>query len=126
MRLFPFVFCWVPRPVLRPALESYQRSVLSPQNRPNSLRIRRNSTLLRTGHQTTDKCRRDRHRKLIRFSAPAPRPENSYVFAESRPQLRLLTKRSEIDGRIRTICGSPSAPPLLMSLDRIGPSAAGG
>jgi hypothetical protein len=41
-----------------------------------------NSTVFRDRHQTTDKWRGDKHRKLIRISARAPRVENSYVIAE--------------------------------------------
>jgi hypothetical protein len=66
----------------------------------------KSQSFLGNRHQTTDKCRRARHRKLIRISAHAPSAENSYVLAESGPRLRVRIKRPEIGGRIRTVCGN--------------------
>jgi hypothetical protein len=59
----------------------------------------------RTRHQTTDECR-DRNGKLIRISAQAQRPENSYVIAESRPARRPMRKVSSKCHRNRTLIGT--------------------
>jgi hypothetical protein len=48
----------------------------------NSKVIVGNPEVFRDPHSTTDKCRRHRHRKLIRFSAEAPRAGFSFVLAE--------------------------------------------
>jgi hypothetical protein len=69
-----------------------------------------NSSDFRERRKSTDKCRRDRHRKLIRFSAHAPRAANSYVISESRPARRPIRKASSEPGVNRTFfCGSSSA-----------------
>lgn len=53
--------------------------------------------------QTIDKCRRARHRKLIRNSAHAPRAGFSDVLAECGLRRRERTKRAKIGGRTRTL-----------------------
>jgi len=65
-----------------------------------------------TVRKRTDKCRCDRNRKLIRFSTRAPRAENSYVIAESRPARRPMRKVSSECGVNRTFFGLASEGPF--------------
>jgi hypothetical protein len=74
------------------------------------MRIPEISSLFWERHKTTDKCGRDTHRKLIRFSEQGPHTENSYVIAESRPARRPMRKVSSGCCVNRTIFGIPVNP----------------
>jgi hypothetical protein len=65
--------------------------------------ISQTHTFSRTSRKTTDKCRRRRPRKVIRFSAHAPHPENSCVIADSPPARRPMRKVSSECGVYGTI-----------------------
>src|ERR1700724_3892809 len=69
------------------------------------------SILFRERHQTTDNCRCERHRKLIRFSARGSVHRIAVRFRGMRPRAaRDRIKRPEIGGRIRSLFGALICP----------------
>lgn len=84
------------RPISRRERSTHSHNTNAQRDRASpSVQVNRgNSPLFPERRKSTDKCGRDGHRKLIRISAHAPRPENSYVIAESRPTRRSMKKVS--------------------------------